>query len=78
MDAARFDLGEVCKQGGQQLVGPTHQLACGGQEVVVREMLETEDGLGAFASDEGAHTQQHTPRNFELLCSTDTRDHGAV
>lgn len=67
MDAARFDFGEVCKQSGQQLVGPTYQLACGGQEVVVRDMLETEGGLGAVAHDDGAHAPQHTPRNFGLV-----------
>ena len=46
MDASRFDFGEVCEQSGQQLVGTTHQLARVGQEVDVRDMLETEDGRG--------------------------------
>ena len=55
MDASRFDFGKVCEQGGEKLVGTPYQLACGGQEVAVRDMLETEDGRGAIAQDEGAH-----------------------
>ena len=39
MNAARFDLGEVCEQGSQQLIGTTNQLARASQEVVVRDML---------------------------------------
>jgi hypothetical protein len=45
MDTARFDLGEVCEQAGQKLVRTTYQLARVGQEVDVRDMLETEGGL---------------------------------
>ena len=55
MDAACFDFGKVCEQSRQQLVGTTHQLARVGQEVDVRDMLETEDGRGAIAHDESTH-----------------------
>src|SRR5688500_6048629 len=41
MDAACFDFGEVCEQSGQQLVGTTCQLARVGQEVDVRDMLQS-------------------------------------
>ena len=78
MDAARFDFGEVCEQSGQKLVGTTYQLARAGQEVDVRDMLETESGLGALAHDDGAHAQQHTPRNFELLRGARTHEGGSA
>lgn len=64
MNAARFDFREMGEKLSQHLVRASDQAARAGEQIGVRDMLETVRGLRGRSS--ASHAQQHTPTNFEL------------
>src|SRR5688572_22899220 len=47
MDAPRLDFGEMSQEVREQLVGAPHQTTCAGQQVSIRDLIETVGCLGA-------------------------------